>query len=99
MPIAKPLPRLATMLRPEDDSDAVPEAPEPDAADGAGGLAEAQELASRYMTQNVRLLASVAHGKSKRVKLHSRVVAAVQLIKIANGIGSEAVPEVDPDEG
>jgi hypothetical protein len=89
--------RLAPVPHEEDPD--VPEAPEPDAADGVGGLAAAQELASRYMVQNTKLLAAVAHGKSKRVKLHSRVVAAVQLIKIAGGLGPEAVPETESDEG
>ena len=44
-----------------------------------------------------RLFASVAFGKGSKAKLHTRVNAATQLVKIAGGLAQE-VPDT-PDEG
>jgi len=80
----------------EAEPEPVPEPPAPDVADAATGTETAQSLAARYLPNCVRLFAGVAFGKGSKAKLHSRVVAAGHLVKIAAGTGEE-VPE--PDEG
>jgi len=80
----------------EAEPEPIPEAPEPDVADATAGTETAQSLAARYLPNCVRLFAGVAFGKGSKAKLHSRVVAAGHLVKIAAGMGAE-VPE--PDEG
>ena len=49
--------------------------------------------AARYMPNCVRLFASVAFGKGSRATLHTRVVAAGHLVKIAGGMTDEVLPE------
>jgi hypothetical protein len=61
----------------------LPVAPEPEAADAAAGLAQAQALARRFLPQCVSLLAATAFDPASRVKPHTRMVAAVQLKSVA----------------
>jgi hypothetical protein len=81
----------------EAGSEVVPEPPEPDVADAAIGTETAQQMAARYLPDCARLFASVAFGRGSKAKLHSRVQAATQLVKIASGLAQE-VPDA-PDEG
>jgi hypothetical protein len=78
----------------EAEAERVPDAPEPEIADPTVGAETAQATASRYLPNCVRLFAGVAFGKGSRAKLHSRVIAASHLVKIAGGMAEE-VP--DPD--
>ena len=74
----------------------VPEAPEPNASDATVGTETAQRMAARFLPDCTKLFASVAFGRGSKAKLHTRVVAAGHLVKIAGGLAEE-VPE--PDEG
>ena len=78
----------------ETEPETVPDAPPPDYSDPAVGIDTAQEMAARYQPQCVRLYAGVAFGKASRAKLHTRVVAAGNLTRIACGRADE-VPEPD----
>lgn len=88
--------REAAAVTKEAELETVPEPPEPDVADAAVGTKTAQAMAGRFLPSCVRLFAGVAFGKSSRAKLHSRVIAAGHLVRIANGMAEE-VP--DPDAG
>jgi hypothetical protein len=88
--------REAAAVTKEAEAETVPEPPEPGVADAAVGTETAQARAARYLPDCVRLFAGVAFGKGSKAKLHSRVVAAAQLVRIAGGMAEE-VPE--PDEG
>jgi len=57
----------------------------------------AQTMAARWLPECARLFAAVAFGKGSKAKLHSRVVAAAQLVKIAGGL-AEAVPDAPGEE-
>lgn len=96
MPLAKRRIREAAIAVREAEPETVPEPPEPDFADAAIGTETAQSLASRYLVSCVKLFASIAFGKGSRAKLHTRVVAAGHLVKIAGGM-AEDVP--GPVEG
>ena len=81
----------------EAEPETVPEPPEPDVADATVGTETAQQMAARFLPDCTRLFASVAFGKGSKAKLHTRVNAATQLVKIAGGLAQE-VPDA-PDEG
>jgi hypothetical protein len=81
----------------EAESEPVPEAPEPDVDDATVGTETAQSKAARFLPSCVELFAAVAFGKGSKAKLHTRVNAATQLVKIAGGLAQE-VPDA-PDEG
>ena len=81
----------------DEDSESVPEPPDPDVADANIGTETAQSKAARYLPSAVDLFAAVAFGRGSKAKLHSRVQAATQLVKIAGGL-AEGVPDA-PDEG
>ena len=95
MPPPRTLRQAAAMVS-EAESEPVPEPPEPDVADAAAGPAVAQTIAARWLPSCARLFAGVAFGKGSKAKLHTRVIAAGHLVKIAGGMAEE-VPS--PDEG
>jgi hypothetical protein len=87
----------ATVKEAEAEAETVPEPPEPDVADATAGTETAQQMAARFLPDCTRLFAGVAFGKGSKAKLHTRVNAASQLVKIAGGLAQE-VPDA-PDEG
>jgi hypothetical protein len=97
----KPLKQMreaaAAVREAEAEPETVPEPPEPDVADATVGTEAAQSKAARFLPSCVESFAAVAFGKKSRAKLHSRVQAATQLVKIAGGLAQE-VPDA-PDEG
>ena len=76
------------------EDEQIPAAPEPEGMDPTGGTETAQAMAGRFMPNAVRLFAGVAFGRGNKVTLHTRVVAAGHLVKIAAGMVDEA-PEPD----
>jgi hypothetical protein len=46
-------------------------------------MAEARSLAKRYMSDAVRLLAGIAFAPDSEAPLHTRLMAAKQLIEVA----------------
>jgi len=70
----------------------VDEAPKPSAVDAAAGIEAARSLAARYLPDATKLLAAIAFGKSTP-KVHTRMVAAGYLIRVAEGT-SEEMPEM-----
>ena len=92
--IKKSVRQLAAMRSRSPEPETVPDAPPPDYSDPAFAIETAQETAARYQPQCVRLYAGVAFGKASRAKLHTRVVAAGNLTKIACG-RADQVPEPD----
>lgn len=79
-------------------TESLPEPPEPDVADPATGTETAQSLAARYLPSAVRLFAAVAFGKGSRAKLHTRVLAAGHLVRIAGGIAEDIPGLVEVEE-
>jgi hypothetical protein len=74
------------------DPSGLPVAPEPKAVDAATGLAQAQALACRFLPECVLLWAGVAFDPASPAKLHTRLVAAVNLKTVAL-VGLEARPD------
>ena len=67
--------RLETALRPT--------TPTPSADSPSDGMMEARLLAKRYMSDAVRLLAGIAFAPDSEAPLHTRMLAAKQLIEVA----------------
>ena len=65
------------------ETDLRPTTPSPSADSPSDGMTEARSLAKRYMTDAVRLLAGVAFAPDSEAALHTRVLAAKQLIEVA----------------
>jgi len=59
------------------------EAPTPPAASASDGIAETRELARRYLPDAVRLLAGIAFSPDSEAALHTKMLAAKQLIEVA----------------
>lgn len=72
-----------------EDAEHVADAPEPAAADATAGTETGQAMASRFLPDCVKLFAGVAFGATSKAKLHSRVIAAMTLVKIAGGMADE----------
>jgi hypothetical protein len=58
-------------------------APSPSADSPSDGTTEARTLAKRYMVDAVQLLAGVAFSPDSEAALHTRVLAAKQIVEIA----------------
>jgi hypothetical protein len=65
------------------EADLTPVTPTPSFESPSDGMTEARSLAKRYMTDAVRLLAGVAFSPDSQAALHTRVLAAKQLIEVA----------------
>ena len=59
------------------------EAPTPPAASASDGIAETRELARRYLPDAVRLLAGIAFASDSEAALHTKMLAAKQIIEVA----------------
>jgi hypothetical protein len=73
----------------------VPAAPEPSSPDAPAGIAAAQALARRYLIDNVRVLAGIAHSPDSEAKLQTRVTCIKEIDAIA-GVIPQAVPTPPP---
>ena len=67
---------LSTPKRPFD-------APTPSAANASDGLSETRALARRYLPDAVRLLAGIAFSPDSEAALHTKMLAAKQIIEVA----------------
>jgi hypothetical protein len=68
-----------------------PRVPPPSAAYAADGMEGARELARRYLPDAVRFLAGIALAPDSEAPLHSRMLAAKELVAIAG-----AIPQATP---
>ena len=65
------------------ETDLRPTTPTPSADSPSDGMMEARSLAKRYMSDAVRLLAGIAFAPDSEAPLHTRLLAAKQLIEVA----------------
>jgi hypothetical protein len=65
------------------ETDLRPATPTPSSDSPSDGMAEARSLAKRYMSDAVRLLAGIAFAPDSEAALHTRLMAAKQLIEVA----------------
>ncbi len=65
------------------ETDLRPTTPTPSSENPSDGVTEARSLAKRYMTDAIRLLAGIAFSPDSEAALHTRVLAAKQLIEVA----------------
>lgn len=76
----------------------VPATPEPTAETAASGMDEGRQLARRYMADLVRLLAGICLSERSEAALHTRVLAAKQIIELGGSI-PQAVPPAPQLQG
>jgi hypothetical protein len=77
--------------RPSLEKPKVPTAPEPASASAPEGMERARALARRYLPNTVHLLAGIALGPDSEAALHTRMLAAKQIVEIA-GVIPQATP-------
>jgi hypothetical protein len=65
------------------ETDLRPTTPTPSADSPLDGMAEGRALAKRYLSDAVRLLAGIAFAPDSEAALHTRMLAAKQLIEVA----------------
>ena len=75
----------------------VPAAPSPSAASAADGIENTRVLARRYLTDAVRLLAGIAFAPDSEAALHTKMLAAKEIVAIA-GVIPQATPAPPPYE-
>ncbi|HKD25743.1 MAG TPA: hypothetical protein VKC66_07475 [Xanthobacteraceae bacterium] len=75
----------------ERSPDRVPHVPPPSAAHAPDGMESARELARRYLPDTVRLLAGIALAPDSEAALHTRMMAAKDIVAIA-GVIPQATP-------
>jgi hypothetical protein len=96
---------MAKQLLETDPNGAAPkrsfEAPTPPAASASDGIAQTRELARRYLPDAVRLLAGIAFGSDSEAALHTKMLAAKQIIDVAAVVPpTPAAPSFDaPSNG
>lgn len=82
----KTLPERPSLEKPK-----VPTAPEPSATSAPEGMEQARVLARRYLPNTVRLLAGIALGPDSEAALHTKMLAAKQIMELA-GVIPQATP-------
>ena len=75
----------------------VPATPEPSSASAPEGMERARALARRYLPDAVHLLAGMAFGSDSEAALHTRMLAAKEIVAIAGAI-PQATPAPPPYE-
>ena len=79
----------------------VPSAPAPSAASAVDGMESTRALARRYLPDAVRLFAGIAFSSDSEAALHTKYLAAKEIVAIA-GVIPQATPAPPPpphDEG
>jgi hypothetical protein len=79
------------MAKSSKEPERAPRVPPPSTAYAADGMDGARELARRYLPDAVRLLAGIALAPDSEAPLHSRMLAAKELVAIA-GVIPQATP-------
>ena len=80
------------------NSDLTPTTPTPSADNPSDGMTETRALARRYLPDAVRFLAGLAFAKDSEAALHTRFLAAKQIVEIA-GVIPPATPVAPSSEG
>ena len=68
------------------ETDLTPTTPSPSADSPSDGMTETRALARRYLPDAVRFLAGLAFAKDSEAALHTRFLAAKQIVEIAGVI-------------
>ena len=80
------------------ETDLTPTTPTPSADSPSDGMTETRALARRYLPDAVRFLAGLAFAKDSEAALHTRFLAAKQIVEIA-GVIPPATPVAPSYEG
>ena len=93
--MAKPPPERPTR------SQHVPSPPAPSSRSDAEGMEHARDLSRRYLPDTVRLLAGIALAPDSEAALHTKLLAAKEIVAIAGVIpqASPAPPALQGERG
>ena len=76
----------------------IPAAPEPTTESTQEGLERARALGRRFLPDVVKLLAGVALSPESDAGLHTRVMAAKEIVAIAGGVPQPIPPPPPPQD-